>query len=194
VSFGQRRPRLVLVAFGGVRGGQIEVRGIYLISGVYRLVGFFDCSVEMTEAEFGVGHVIVPLANIRIARTQAHGLLPDLRGRAALGIGQGTGLQSYNLGQAGGVESVALAGSQFASHTHNLMAASTATTPTPGTGVVLGTPAAATSTYATTGTGAALSSATVSPSSGGGQPHENRQPSATINYIISLFGIFPSQA
>jgi microcystin-dependent protein len=120
--------------------------------------------------------------------------LPDLRGRAAPGIGQGTGLQSYNLGQAGGVESVALAGNQFASHTHNLMAASTATTPTPGAGVVLGTPAAATPIYATTGTGAALSSATVSPSSGGGQPHENRQPGTTINYIISLFGIFPSQA
>ena len=34
--------------------------------------------------------------------------LPDLRGRAVLGQGQGSGLQSYVMGQIGGVESVAL--------------------------------------------------------------------------------------
>ena len=28
---------------------------------------------------------------------------------------------------------------------------------------------------------------------GGSQPHENMQPYLCINYIISLFGIFPSQ-
>ena len=78
--------------------------------------------------------------------------LPDLRGRAALGMGQGPGLQPYVLGQAGGVESVALTPSQFAGHTHALQAAATATTPTPGSGVVLGTPAAATPLYATAGT------------------------------------------
>ena len=120
--------------------------------------------------------------------------LPDLRGRAALGFGQGAGLQSYSLAQVGGVESVTLTGSQFASHTHNLQGAASGTTPTPGPGVVLGAPAAGTSIYATAGTSATLSVAAVSPSAGGGQPHGNRQPSTTVNYIISLFGIFPSQA
>ncbi len=119
--------------------------------------------------------------------------LPDLRGRAPLGAGQGPGLQSYVLGQIGGVESVALTGSQFAGHTNALEAAATATTPTPGSGVVLGTPGAATPIYATAGTQAVLSTNTVSPSPGSGVPHENRQPSTTVNYIISLFGIFPSQ-
>jgi microcystin-dependent protein len=120
--------------------------------------------------------------------------LPDLRGRAALGMGQGSGLQSYVLGQLGGVESVTLTANQFAGHTHALQAAPTATTPTPGSGVVLGTPAAATPIYATTGTPATLASSAVSPAAGGGGPHENRQPSLTINYIIALFGIFPSQS
>jgi microcystin-dependent protein len=46
--------------------------------------------------------------------------LPDLRGRAALGMGQGSGLQSYVLGQLGGVESVTLTANQFAGHTHAL--------------------------------------------------------------------------
>ena len=120
--------------------------------------------------------------------------LPDLRGRAALGMGQGSGLQSYALGQSGGVESVALSSSQAGSHTHALAAAATATTPTPGPSVVLGTPAAADPIYATAGAGAALTSAAVAPTAGGGLPHENRQPSLAVTYIISLFGIFPSQA
>ncbi len=119
--------------------------------------------------------------------------LPDLRGRAALGMGQGSGLQPYPLGQPGGFESVTLTANQFAGHTHALQAAATATTATPGSGAVLGAPAAATPTYATAGTAAQLVGSTVSPAPGGSVPHENRQPSLAINYIIALFGIFPSQ-
>src|SRR3954470_13245240 len=44
--------------------------------------------------------------------------LPDLRGRLPLGVGQGQGLQNYQLGEFGGVESVTLTSSQLASHTH----------------------------------------------------------------------------
>ncbi len=120
--------------------------------------------------------------------------LPDLRGRAALGMGQGSGLQNYPLGQSAGAESVTLTSGQVGAHTHALAAAATATTPTPGPTVVLGTPAAADPIYATSGAGGALTSAAVSSSAGGGLPHENRQPSLAITYIISLFGIFPTQA
>jgi microcystin-dependent protein len=120
--------------------------------------------------------------------------LPNLCGRAALGIGQGSGLQFYNIGQLGGVESVTLTTVQFAAHTHALQGAATATTPTPGPAVVLGMPAAATPIYAAgTGIGTTLAPSAVSPAAGGGGPHEDRQPSLTINYIISLFGIYPSQ-
>ncbi len=119
--------------------------------------------------------------------------LPDLRGRAVVGMGQGSGLSPYTLGQQGGVESVTLASAQVGSHSHALAAAATATTSAPGPSVVLGTTAAADPIYATSGTSAALSSAAVSPSAGGGLPHENRQPSLAITYIISLFGIYPSQ-
>ncbi len=119
--------------------------------------------------------------------------LPDLRGRAALGMGQGSGLQPYLQGQIVGVESVTLTGGQFAGHTHALRAAATATTAAPGSGVVLGTPEAATPIYAVAGTSATLAASAVSPAAGGGGAHENRQPTTTINYIISLFGIFPSQ-
>ena len=120
--------------------------------------------------------------------------LPDLRGRAALGVGQGPGLGQYVLGQPGGVELAALTSPQIGSHTHGLSAAATATTSTPSSSVVLGTPDAATPIYATSGTGATLAAGAVSTTPGGGLPHENRQPSLTINYIISLFGIYPSQS
>ena len=119
--------------------------------------------------------------------------LPDLRGRAALGVGQGPGLGSYVLGQLGGVELAILIGPQIGGHAHGLSAAATATTATPSSSVVLGTPAATTPIYATGGIGATLAVGAVSAGPGGELPHENRQPSQTINYIISLFGVFPSQ-
>ncbi len=118
--------------------------------------------------------------------------LPDLRGRAALGVGQGPGLGSYVLGQLSGAESASLTGAQIGGHTHGLAAAATATTATPSSSVVLGTPAATTPIYATGGVGATLAAGAVSPTPGG-LPHENRQPSLTVNYIISLFGLFPLQ-
>src|SRR5579863_2212268 len=46
--------------------------------------------------------------------------LPDLRGRAALGMGQGPGLAQYAMGQAAGAESTTLTGAQIGSHTHGL--------------------------------------------------------------------------
>ncbi|RZK58400.1 MAG: phage tail protein, partial [Hymenobacter sp.] len=48
--------------------------------------------------------------------------LPDLRGRAILGTGQGPGLSSYIQGQLGGSEAVALTQAQLPPHTHTATA------------------------------------------------------------------------
>jgi microcystin-dependent protein len=40
--------------------------------------------------------------------------------------------------------------------------------------------------------GAAMNVQSVTPV-GGSQPHENMQPFLAINFIISLFGVFPTQ-
>jgi microcystin-dependent protein len=48
------------------------------------------------------------------------------------------------------------------------------------------------SLYRTSTPSAALAPQTIGPV-GGNQPHDNMQPYLCINYIISLFGIFPSQ-
>ena len=120
--------------------------------------------------------------------------LPDLRGRAALGMGQGSGLQPYNLGEAGGVEFVALTSSQFAGHTHALEAARDGDDADARFGG---------RSRHTNGGDANLRDRRDAdrprrptrsrPVAGSGLAHENRQPSTTVNYIIALEGIFPSQ-
>ena len=117
--------------------------------------------------------------------------LPDLRGRAVVGMGQAPGLSGYVIGQSGGVEAVSLTSGQAGAHTHALSAAASSTTPNPNPSAVLGATDAANPIYATTGTTAALAPSAVS-GAGGGAPHENRQPSLAITYIISLYGIYPS--
>lgn len=116
--------------------------------------------------------------------------LPDLRSR--LPIHQGNG---YVIGSLGGSESVTLTSAELPAHSHTVQSSTAhgntsspagALWATDGTGV-----AAPYRKAASGGTAVALAAGTVAPS-GGGQPHENRQPVLAMNYIISLFGIFPS--
>lgn len=111
--------------------------------------------------------------------------LPDLRGRVP--IHQGTG---FVLAQSGGVENVTLTIQQIPVHSHPLLAsADPANSPNPG-GNVLGE-TISTTPYFAGPPAVALAPQSIAPV-GGNQPHENLQPYQCINYIISLFGIFPS--
>lgn len=111
--------------------------------------------------------------------------LPDMRGRLPLHAGNG-----FTLGEVAGTEEVTLTVSQIPSHTHQLTAGGTATTQNPaGAAVAKGVA----SLYHAAPSGlSSLSPAALQPL-GGSQPHTNLQPSLCINFIISLFGIFPSQ-
>jgi microcystin-dependent protein len=122
--------------------------------------------------------------------------VPDLRGRSPVNAGQGGGLSPYVLGQSAGSESVTLSANQAGSHNHPLMASSqTASVSTPGVSVAIGqVPTTAPVKVFGTAPGNTTLSANAIGASGNSQPHENRQPYQTINYIISPFGIFPSQS
>ncbi|QOC22935.1 phage tail protein [Wenzhouxiangella sp. AB-CW3] len=112
--------------------------------------------------------------------------LPDLRGRIPLHQGN-----DFVLAQSGGAETVTLTSNQIPSHNHALLAsAEVANDPNPG-GNVLGEQSA-TSHFHGGNPQAAMASGSVTPV-GGGQPHDNVQPFLCVNFIISLFGIFPSQ-
>lgn len=117
--------------------------------------------------------------------------LPDLRGRWPVHQGSLAGV-STPLGQAAGSESVTLLLSQMPPHTHALKAtASAATTANPaGATLAQTTPA---SLYLDDNPGVSLAGQALG-MAGGGQPHENRSPYLAVNFIISLYGIYPSQS
>lgn len=122
--------------------------------------------------------------------------LPDLRGRVPLHQGTGIGLTNRPLGQLGGAEDVTLTVQQMPAHTHPWLATQgTASAATPGNSVILASPATDTQYLsAITGyTAYPLAANTVS-SAGGSQPHMNIMPTLTVNFCISLFGIYPSQS
>ncbi len=122
--------------------------------------------------------------------------LPDLRSRLPLHMGTGPSGINHQLGEMAGTESVTLTITQIPQHTHiprcnngngnstdpanNFWAAQPALLP-----------------YVEEGAGnaninAPMKAGAVS-SVGGSQPHDNMHPFLALNYIISLFGIFPSQ-
>ncbi len=114
--------------------------------------------------------------------------LPDLRGRVPVHVGTGAGVTTV-IGQSGGVETVTLTSNQIPNHTHTVFASSdAASTNVPSANVVLATPSY--NAYRAGVPSAALNAPLSN--SGGGQPHSNMQPYLALNYIISLFGIFPS--
>lgn len=112
--------------------------------------------------------------------------LPDLQGRLPIHIGS-----NFQFAEAGGVETVTLTAQQIPAHTHALLATSdVANTPNPG-GNVLGRSGQVLMYF--NGSPSVLMSPTMVGPTGGSQPHENMQPFLCVNFIISLFGIFPHQ-
>jgi len=110
--------------------------------------------------------------------------LPDLRGR--IPIHQGNG---FILAETGGVEEVTLTVNQIASHTHPLIATtSVANQSSPSNNLMAQSTAA--DLYIEDTATAGLASSAITPT-GGSQPHTNFQPYLCVDFIISLFGIFP---
>lgn len=121
--------------------------------------------------------------------------LPDFRGRVPIHRSA-----EHPLASGGGLEEVMLTGDQLPAHTHLMSASSSA--PQPATSAiditgpvayVPGSPAAKPRLYAAAGATVPMAAGLVQ-ASGGGQVHNNMAPYLGINFIISLFGIFPTQA
>ncbi len=112
--------------------------------------------------------------------------LPDLRGRVPIHQGNG-----FTLAETGGAEEITLTVNQIPAHSHPPLASENAGNTAQPNNLILGSSstfdlyvdAVATSAMAPQSIG----------SVGGSQPHSNFQPYLCIDFIISLFGIFPSQ-
>jgi microcystin-dependent protein len=110
--------------------------------------------------------------------------LPDLRGR--LPIHQGNG---FVLGEITGTETVTLLSPQIPPHSHALVGSTAAAVSRNPAG---GVPANTTRAIYGAGSTVAMASGAVQ-STGGTNPHDNVQPFLCVTFIISLFGIFPTQ-
>jgi len=113
--------------------------------------------------------------------------LPDLRGR--IPIHQGNG---FILAETGGAEEITLTVNQIAAHSHPFLATTTpGNDPNPQNNVLAEIPGGIL-LYISDPPSANMNPAAVS-STGGSQPHTNFQPYLCLNFIISLFGVYPSQ-
>lgn len=114
--------------------------------------------------------------------------LPDLQSRVPIHIGTLSGT-TYILGEAGGVESVTLNAQTMPNHSHPFLAtADIASTPNP-QGNVIGR-SSTVNEFIVTNPSVAMNAGILAPE-GGSAPHTNIQPYLVINFIISLFGIYP---
>ncbi len=111
--------------------------------------------------------------------------LPDLRGRLPVHNGSG-----FVLAETGGVEEVTLTTNQIPGHTHALAGTTSIASDINPAGRI---PAQASTydPYQTENANSPMAPQSIS-GIGGSQPHSNFQPYLCLNFIISLFGIFPS--
>jgi microcystin-dependent protein len=112
--------------------------------------------------------------------------LPDLRGRIPVHQGNGS-----ILAETGGAEDITLTVNQIPAHSHPLLASTNTAQQTQLTGQVLAN--SATALMYIEDTAATPLSPNAITGVGGSQPHTNFQPYLCVDFIISLFGIFPSQ-
>jgi microcystin-dependent protein len=127
--------------------------------------------------------------------------LPDFRGRVAVGTGTGPGLPNMQLGQLGGSTSVTLTVNNLPAHTHTITGTinDTANNDNSGLGAdPTGRRLGAAGNLFTSGTGDQVNMAPsvfnlTASVTGGSQPVSIMPPYLGMNYIICLFGIFPSR-
>jgi microcystin-dependent protein len=118
--------------------------------------------------------------------------LPNLAARIPIHQGTGTSGITYTVGELAGTEQETLTTQQIPSHTHTMLASKdTGSLPDPGNHVVARTHTANVDMYLEDQPNVSMSAQAITPQ-GGSQPHQNTQPFLVVNFIISLFGIFPS--
>jgi len=114
--------------------------------------------------------------------------IPNLSGRVPIHMGTGPGLSNYQIGQSSGTETVTLTTNQIPQHSHAAQANTAGgNANTPSNGIW------AQSSSGQYGTGAPNTNMGALQPTGGSQPHENMMQYLVVTFIISLFGIFPTQ-
>jgi microcystin-dependent protein len=111
--------------------------------------------------------------------------LPDLRGR--IPVHQGN---NHVLGESAGSEDVTLTTQQIPTHTHPIVASATRATRRNPKNATFGT--TKDPLYVPTGVPASQMDVAAAYGAGGSQPHTNMQPYLCVNFIIAVYGVYPS--
>lgn len=158
---------------------------IRMFAGNYAPVGWMKCDGQLLPiAQFETLYSLIGTTYGGDGQTTF--ALPDLRGRIPMHLSP-----SHVLGESGGVESVTLTRSQLPSHSH-----------TPQVDGDLGSGSSPSrmnwasselSNYSTETQNLVPMNASAIALAGEGQPHDNVMPSLGVTFIISIFGIYPSQ-
>ena len=125
--------------------------------------------------------------------------LPDLRGRAVVGQGQGPGLSNYDLGEISGAENVSLIQQQMAAHAHSVSvtirpaSATNASVASPVNGVYANSSETLYNSTADSSMKPYPATLTVASAGGGGLPFPIINPLLALNYIICTQGLFPAR-
>ena len=120
--------------------------------------------------------------------------LPDMRGRLPLHAGSGPGLTTRNIGAKTGQETANVSVNQLPSHNHDVLVSSSAGTQNaPANAFLASSPNVRLFRPQSTTTGVTLAGDTIGQSPGGAQNHSNLMPFLCVNFIIALFGIYPSR-
>jgi microcystin-dependent protein len=120
--------------------------------------------------------------------------LPDLRGRVPIHQGSNPQAGSFIVGQSSGSETVTLLAIQLPAHSHPAQAGPGGDVVSPQNAVWSSDAGGNTAAWTAPPANAAMASNAIgSNNTGAAQPHDNMQPFLAVSYIISLFGIFPSQ-
>lgn len=128
--------------------------------------------------------------------------LPDIRGRAVIGPGNGPGLPSYREGQKGGTETNTMTVATMPSHTHSYTFKASNGAPVAGVASIFSEysvtatngDAISATRYSATNNGSMHQDAFALGNTGGGQSFNNMMPYLTVNYVICMQGVFPSRS
>lgn len=112
--------------------------------------------------------------------------LPDLRGR--IPIHQGS---NFILAETGGAEEITLTVNQIPAHSHPLLGSLNVSDDVNPGNKLLGESRPGSSSFYEEDPNQNMATTAIS-AVGGSQPHTNFQPYLCVNFIISLFGLFPS--
>lgn len=163
--------------------GTPYVGEIRMFAGNFEIAGWMFCNGQLLS--ISENEVLFQLIGTTYGGDgQSTFALPDLRGRVPIHMGSGNILAA-----SGGSETVTLTTSQIPAHSHVPQASNqTGNQTSPANGVWASSTA---NQFSAAAPNAAMKAADIG-ATGGSQPHDNMIPFLGINYIISLYGIFPS--